>query len=463
MTVSTTTTPRVQYNGNGVTTVFNTSFTFDKSSDIVVILTSVSGIDTTKIITTHYTVSGGSGSSGSVTMITAPALGEKLTIYRSTSLTQNTDYQEASTFPAASHELALDRLTYMVQELDYDISRATLNSITSGITGITLPSPVALQFLRWNSSATNLENTTISNIGSYIFGSGTGLLVQSVSGSESIVRSIVGTSNQITVTNGNGIAGNPTLSLASSLNLTDDQLTIQDDVDTTKTLKFDCSGISTGTQRVLAIPNATGTIALNDPQFVTLATSPTLQNERVLTAGSGISLTDAGAGSTVTIANTGVTGQILQVVSVTKTDTASYTSTGSYGNITGLSATITPSSTSSRILVLVDMAIGHSASSVTASFRLYDNTATTDILLGDTAGSRLRDSVGFFGGTATGSTLPVSMSFVHSPGSVAARTYTVRWLLMSAGTLYINRSGTDTDAATHTRSASTITLMEIKG
>ena len=281
MTVSTTTTPRVQYNGNGVTTVFNTSFAFDKSSDIVVILTSVSGIDTTKIITTHYTVSGGSGSSGSVTMITAPALGEKLTIYRSTSLTQNTDYQEASTFPAASHELALDRLTYMVQELDYDISRATLNSITSGITGITLPSPVALQFLRWNSSATNLENTTISNIGSYIFGSGTGLLVQSVSGSESIVRSIVGTSNQITVTNGNGIAGNPTLSLASSLNLTDDQLTRQDDVDTTKTLKFDCSGISTGTQRVLAIPNATGTIALNDPQFVTLATSPTLQYRRV--------------------------------------------------------------------------------------------------------------------------------------------------------------------------------------
>lgn len=36
--------------------------------------------------------------------------------------------------------------------------------------------------------------------------------------------------------------------------------------------------------------------------FVTLTTNATLENERVLTAGSGISITDAGAGSTVTVA-----------------------------------------------------------------------------------------------------------------------------------------------------------------
>lgn len=41
-----------------------------------------------------------------------------------------------------------------------------------------------------------------------------------------------------------------------------------------------------------------------DVQYVTLATNATLTNERVLTAGAGITVTDGGAGSTVTIAST---------------------------------------------------------------------------------------------------------------------------------------------------------------
>lgn len=45
--------------------------------------------------------------------------------------------------------------------------------------------------------------------------------------------------------------------------------------------------------------------APEDAQYVTLATDATLTNERVLTAGSGISITDGGAGSTVTVTATG--------------------------------------------------------------------------------------------------------------------------------------------------------------
>ena len=41
------------------------------------------------------------------------------------------------------------------------------------------------------------------------------------------------------------------------------------------------------------------------PSYVTLGTDSTLQNERVLTAGTGITLTDGGAGSTITIAASG--------------------------------------------------------------------------------------------------------------------------------------------------------------
>lgn len=56
--------------------------------------------------------------------------------------------------------------------------------------------------------------------------------------------------------------------------------------------------------------NAAGSSgAPDDAQYVTLATNGTLTSERVLTAGQGISLTDAGAGSTVTIADKEVQAQ----------------------------------------------------------------------------------------------------------------------------------------------------------
>lgn len=51
-----------------------------------------------------------------------------------------------------------------------------------------------------------------------------------------------------------------------------------------------------------SVAAAPATPAPLDAQYVTLATNSTLTSERVLTAGSGVSLTDAGAGSTITAA-----------------------------------------------------------------------------------------------------------------------------------------------------------------
>jgi hypothetical protein len=68
--------------------------------------------------------------------------------------------------------------------------------------------------------------------------------------------------------------------------------------------------------------NSTVTIAATGApsaaQYVTLATDATLPNERVLTAGTGITLTDGGAGSTITIAATGGgTGDVVGPASAT--------------------------------------------------------------------------------------------------------------------------------------------------
>lgn len=137
MTVSSTTTPTITYNGNGSTTAFSTVFVFLAEGDLVVTLIDSGGTETVQTITTEYTVSGGDGAVGTVTMVTAPASGEQLRIDRVTAKTQLTDYIENDSFPAESHELALDRLTLISQELSLSVSVSYPITIAQGGTGAT--------------------------------------------------------------------------------------------------------------------------------------------------------------------------------------------------------------------------------------------------------------------------------------------------------------------------------------
>ena len=68
-----------------------------------------------------------------------------------------------------------------------------------------------------------------------------------------------------------------------------------------------------GSTVVISFTGSSGGGAPTDAQYVTLATDGDLSNERVLTAGSNITLTDAGAGGAITVANSNP--QVLGVVS----------------------------------------------------------------------------------------------------------------------------------------------------
>jgi hypothetical protein len=57
-------------------------------------------------------------------MLTAPASGTTLTIYRDMSLTQETDYVANDSFPAETHELALDKLTLQIQQINDGLARS---------------------------------------------------------------------------------------------------------------------------------------------------------------------------------------------------------------------------------------------------------------------------------------------------------------------------------------------------
>jgi len=106
---------RVSYSGNGSTTAFSVPFRFLASADLAVLVrVDATGVETAKTLDTHYSVSGaGAASGGSVTALAGsiPQTGETLTIYGNPAMTQLVDYIAGGTFPAESHEDALDRLT----------------------------------------------------------------------------------------------------------------------------------------------------------------------------------------------------------------------------------------------------------------------------------------------------------------------------------------------------------------
>lgn len=150
-------------------------------------------------------------------------------------------------------------------------------------------------------------------------------------------------------------------------------------------------------------------------------------------------------------------GSVIQVVQTVKTDGFS-TSSGSSTDITGLSATITPSSTSNKILVLVNFYCA-SGDYPYPKFRLLRNGA--NIFLGDSLGGATQASAGMYPGAASDiQIMPVSMSFVDSPSSVAALTYKVTVFTYASRTVYIGRSQ-NTGDSNGLSVPSTITLLEV--
>lgn len=148
---------------------------------------------------------------------------------------------------------------------------------------------------------------------------------------------------------------------------------------------------------------------------------------------------------------------IVQVQSTTKTDTFTMSS-NTFTDVTGLSVSITPTSASNKVLVMVSMAV---ASSTTASMYTRLMRGSTAIAVGDAAGSRTPASVNIF---TSGTSFQASQSilFLDSPATTSATTYKIQISTDSGtSTMSVNRTGGDTDSSTHSRTVSTITVMEV--
>ncbi len=154
----------------------------------------------------------------------------------------------------------------------------------------------------------------------------------------------------------------------------------------------------------------------------------------------------------------GVGGKVLQVLSTTKDDTWDTTSS-SWVDVTGMSVDITPSATSSKILVTLNMMISQTGTTNRAYIRLLRD--STAIHVGASAGNRTLGTAMLRGEGTQYSVENFSVTYLDSPSSTSALTYKAQGGVFNTAGMAVNRDGQNDDDAYTLRGASTITVMEI--
>ena len=156
-------------------------------------------------------------------------------------------------------------------------------------------------------------------------------------------------------------------------------------------------------------------------------------------------------------------GAVLQVVQTSYTGTASYSGTA-FQTITGLNTAITPTSTSSKILIMVNISQGEGQDAFPSY--LLKRGSTTVLIADDVPTTEAT-----FFGVRTGNDVrdqylqaPVNFQFLDSPSTTSATTYGVQVSPMRgvSRTVHINEMATMGDS-NQGRGCSTMILMEIAG
>lgn len=221
---------------------------------------------------------------------------------------------------------------------------------------------------------------------------------------------------------------------------------------------FTIASPNSNTDRTLTLPDATGTV-VTDSATQTLTnktlTSPTLTSPALGTPASG-TLTNC----TGYPASALPTGSVLQVIQTVKTDTFTTTTSGTtFVDITGMSVSITPSSSSNKVMVFFSV---HGATSNLSYVRLIRN--STAIGIGETSGNRISCTVGNFNLGGDGNTsFEWGTNYLDSPATTSSVTYKLQVLNETTNTFCFNRTTLDQNSAAGFRPISQITVMEIKG
>ena len=186
---------------------------------------------------------------------------------------------------------------------------------------------------------------------------------------------------------------------------------------------FTIAAPNSNTDRTLTLPDEAGTV---------LTTS-------------GVPSSAMPAGSVVQTVHTTVNGQSSHAVS-----------TNAWADVTGLSVSITPLSSSSKILVFFSLDVSNPVNMI--RIRLVRN--STPIAIPTNIGSR-NPSTGFSYQGSGLKMVPINKSHLDSPATTSSTTYKIQIGTNSTSTLYVGMRSDDSDSLNFDRSVSSITLLEI--
>ena len=213
-------------------------------------------------------------------------------------------------------------------------------------------------------------------------------------------------------------------------------LQIKGDGTTDGTLQLNCRVNSHGIKLKSPPHSAAQSYTLTFP-----STAPQA-DKALITDGSGnLSFGDAGG------------GKVLQAVSAIKTDTQTVNSTG-FTDISGLTVDITPSATTSKVLVLAHITLSSGNHGHTRCVR-------GSTVIGAGTASSSRGAVSGYANSNNNSANVQAFVFLDSPNTTSSTTYHFELESNNGSASYINRTVNDSDAIYGSRGSSTIVCMEI--
>ena len=178
------------------------------------------------------------------------------------------------------------------------------------------------------------------------------------------------------------------------------------------------------------------------------------------TGNAAIEMTVPGTGNSTLLPSATNTGKILQVVSTTKTDHFTTTSS-SITEITGLNVSITPSASTSKILLYLNINFGAATDSYFGFYLKRDSTLIATTTAVD--GNDTRKQQAFSGYIESEfRTESGGINFLDSPNTTSALSYKAFCSSnYNSRALHINRTSSVTDNTYNGGMISTLTAMEV--
>jgi len=272
--------------------------------------------NTVTITLKNTTVTAGSyGAAGSVGTFTVDAQG-RLTAAASTTISITSAQVSDATALATASKIVL-------RDASSNFAANTITAALSGnaTTATTFQTARNINGVSFNGSA----NITITAVNPNVLTIGTGLSGTSYDGSAAVTIAIDSTVATLT--------GTQTF---TNKTLTDSTTFFQDDLDNTKKLQFQLSGITTATTRTLTVQDASGTLALTSNKLSAFAATTSAEL-------AGVISDETGSGSLVFATSPSLTTPVLGVATATSINKVAFTAPATGSTLTivdGKTATI---------------------------------------------------------------------------------------------------------------------------